>query len=140
MVRLPSTIPKDDVFHLLQNARRRAVLRYLLDEANQGPFVMREVAEEVAAWEYDIPIHQLSADQRKRVYIALYQAHLPKLDNYDIIEYDQKRGSIEPTPLIQVVVPYLEDSLHSDSTTLTPPEDTASPSDLSATVRTILSR
>jgi hypothetical protein len=107
-------ITKDDAFHLLQNARRRAVLRHLLEHEDTERFVMRDVAEEVAAWEHDTTVQQLVSDERQRVYIALYQSHLPKLDEHDIIDYNQSRGVIEPKPLIAAVEPYLEEGLHAD--------------------------
>lgn len=104
-------ISKDDAFHILQNPRRRAVLRYFL-ESEEDRFVMGDIAEEVAAWEHDTTVSQLDSDQRQRVYISLYQSHLPKLDDHGVIEYDQARGTVVPTPLVQVFEPYVEDGLH----------------------------
>lgn len=105
-------IPKDDAFHLLQNERRRAVMRYLLDHPDQDQFRMRTLAEEVAAWEHNTTVRELAADQRQRVYIGLYQSHLPKLDDYGVIKYDQARGTVEATPLLAVFQPYVGDGLH----------------------------
>lgn len=106
-------IEKNDAFHLLQVSRRRAVLRYLLEQDAES-FVMRDVAEAVAAWENDTTVRNLSSDERKRVYIALYQNHLPKLDGMDVIEYDQRRGQIEPRPALQLLAPYLDEGLDAD--------------------------
>lgn len=106
-------IGKNDVFHLLQVSRRRAVLRYLLAE-DAASFVMRDIAEAVAAWENDTTVRKISSAERKRVYIALYQNHLPVLDEMDIIEYDQRRGRIEPRPAIQLLARYLDEGLDAD--------------------------
>lgn len=114
-------ISKDDAFHILQNARRRAVLRYLA-EHDEAKFVMRDIAEEVAAWEHDTTVQQLVSDERQRVYIALYQSHLPKLDEHGIIEYNQSRGIVEPTELTAAFEPYLDDGLHADSDLTVTPE------------------
>jgi hypothetical protein len=103
----PISIDKDDLFHLLQNGRRRAVLRYFAANPDQETYDMRTLAEEIAAWENGIPVAQLSSDQRQRVYIALYQSHLPKLDDYGVIEYNQPRGIVKPTPLTALFGPYL---------------------------------
>lgn len=111
----PQTIAKDDAFHLLQNARWRAVLRYLLAHDDQERFRMRDLAEEVAAWEHDTTVRQLTSDERQRVYIGLYQSHLPKLDEYGVIRYNQSRGVVEPTPLLGVLATFLEDGLHADT-------------------------
>jgi hypothetical protein len=124
-----TSIEKDDAFHILQNSRRRAVLRYLLDHDEEERFVMRDLAEEVAAWEHDTTVQQLVSDERQRVYIALYQSHLPKLDDHDVIEYNQSRGVVEPTGLIEVFEPYLEESLHADTDLAVDGTDTHEESD-----------
>lgn len=108
-------LSKDDTFHILQNPRRRAVLRYLLDRDQSRQCQMRDVAEAVAAWENDTTTRQLTSDERQRVYIALYQSHLPKLDSYGVIRYDQARGHVEPNPLIGVFEPFLDAGLQSDT-------------------------
>lgn len=118
----PRSIPKDDAFNLLQNARRRAVLRYLLEHPDHGAVRMRDLAEEIAAWEHDTTVRQLEFEQRQRVYIALYKYHLPKLDEHGVIRYNQSRGVVEPTPLLDVLAPFLEDGLHADTQAFTPPD------------------
>ena len=101
-----SSLTTDDVFHLLQNERRRNVLRYLRD--TDGQVRMRDVAEQVAAWEHNTTVEGLSSDQRQRVYIPLYQSHLPKLDKAGLIEYQQNRGIVERLPLADQVDHYLD--------------------------------
>ena len=101
-----AAIPEDDLFHLLQNERRRNVLRYL--RGRDESVRMRDVAEQVAAWEHGTTVEQLSSDQRQRVYISLYQSHLDTLDDAGVIDYNQSRGIITPTPLIDDVVRYLD--------------------------------
>lgn len=100
------SLAKDDIFHILQNERRRQVLRHL--QGVDGTVEMREIAEKIAAWENDTTVANLYSDQRQRVYIALYQSHLPKLDDLGVINYNQSRGTIEPTPLIDDVTKYLD--------------------------------
>ena len=104
----PEEISKDDLFHVLQNDRRRRVLAYLTHHADDGPFEMRTIAEQVAAWEHDTTVRQLMSDQRQRVYIALYQSHLPKLDEVGLIDYNQSRGIVDPTHLLDTVDQYVE--------------------------------
>ncbi len=84
---------KDDIFHLLQTQRRRDVLRYL--QGRDGPIELRDLAEQVAAWEQETPIESLTSSERQRVYISLYQTHLPKLDEHEIVEYNKDRGLVE---------------------------------------------
>ena len=96
----------DDVFHLLQTTRRRDTMRYLHD--HDSPVRMRDLAEQVAAWENDTTVEGLSSTQRQRVYIPLYQTHLPKLDEAGVIEYEQSRGVVEATELADVLYAYID--------------------------------
>lgn len=112
-------IKKDDLFHLLQNPRRRAVLRHLLEHDDRDQFTLRDVSEQVAAWEHDTTVRDLTSKERQRVYIALYQSHLPKLDDLGVVSYDQSRGTVEPTSLVKVFQPYLGGGLHADTEELT---------------------
>jgi hypothetical protein len=107
-------ISTDIGFHLLQNSRRRAVLRYLLDHTGEVATI-RAVAEQVAAWETETPVARLTGATRQRVHIALYQCHLPKLAETGVIEYNRERGSLVATPLVRVFAPYLDAEFHPDA-------------------------
>lgn len=98
---------KDVIFALLKNSRRRQVIQYI---SNAGRTVTTaELAEHIALIENDIDIAQLNSRQRKRVYVALYQTHLPKLDTEDIIQYDASRGRVTLTKNIESLQKYLDD-------------------------------
>ncbi len=101
-----SAFSKDEIFHLLQNERRRMVLRYL--RGTDEPVRMRDIAEQVAAWEHETTVKELTSTQRQRVYIPLYQSHLSKLDQAGIIDYQQNRGIVERKPLADQVDQYLQ--------------------------------
>jgi hypothetical protein len=102
----PEPLSRDKIFHILQTQRRRYALRYL--KGTDGPVEMRDVAEQVAAWENDTTLQALTSDERQRVYIALYQSHLPKLESEGIIEYEKSRGIVERGPLADQFDPYLD--------------------------------
>lgn len=106
-----SRLPKDELFHLLQNERRRRALQYILDRGDTVD--MREIAERLAAIENDVDVVELTSAQRKRVYVSLYQCHLPKLDEAAVIDYNKDRGRIAPTRRIAQLEPYL--SVDTDS-------------------------
>ncbi|UWG46460.1 putative trancriptional regulator, ArsR family [Halanaeroarchaeum sp. HSR-CO] len=97
---------EDDLFEILSNRRRRYVV-HALEQADE-PMQIGEVAERVAAWEYDVDESELSYDERKRVYTALQQSHLPKMDDIGIVEYDKNRGTIEPQPGLAEVDVYID--------------------------------
>lgn len=110
----------DRMFHLLQNERRRLTLEYLQD--TEGVVDMRDIVENVAAVEYDTEVEQLSSTERQRVYIALYQSHLPKLADSGVIEYDQSRGWVKRTELADALDPYLTAERSADESQ---PEETS---------------
>ncbi|WP_205427170.1 hypothetical protein [Halorussus sp. MSC15.2] len=99
-------LSRDLVFDVLKNRRRRYALHYLrrADDSVQ----LSELAEQVAAWENDITVDAISAAERKRVYTALYQSHLPKLDDAGIVEYNQNRGIVELSDAAEQLDVYLD--------------------------------
>ncbi|MGM0684006.1 MAG: DUF7344 domain-containing protein [Halobacteriota archaeon] len=86
------TLTQTDVFDVLKNERRRAVIRYLHD--HDGSADLSEIAEHIAAGENDTPVRQLTSQERKRVRIALYQCHLPRMDALGVVEFDKHRGTV----------------------------------------------
>ncbi len=103
-------LSKDVIFELLKNRRRREVLAYLLEA--EETVTLGELAEQIAAWENDTEVAALSSDQRKRVYVALYQTHLPKMDDAGIVEYDQDRGLISLADNADLLMMYLDTDTH----------------------------
>jgi hypothetical protein len=101
-----SDLTKGEIFDLLKNRRRRTVIRYLRE--NDGYAELNDLAEYIAAKENDIEIRQLSSDQRKRVYIGLYQCHLPKMDSLGVIDYNKDRGNIELQASVSQLLEYMD--------------------------------
>lgn len=85
----------DLVFEILSNTRRRMLLYYL--RQHDGSATVRELAEQIAALENDVAVEDLGRQQRKRVYVSLYQTHVPKLEEAGIIEYDDAEGEVRLT-------------------------------------------
>ena len=101
-----SDLDKGEIFDLLKNSRRRSTIQYLRD--NGGSAELKDVAEHIAAEENDTTVRQLSSDQRKRVYIGLYQCHLPKMDKLGVVEYDKNRGTIKLQESVTQLLPYVD--------------------------------
>ncbi|WP_180842009.1 DUF7344 domain-containing protein [Natrinema zhouii] len=99
-------LSKDEIFHLLQASRRRDIIAHLLD--NERPIKMGDLVEIISAEEHETTVAELTSTQRQRVYIPLYQEHLPKLDKKGIVEYNQQRGIVRPTDRLEVFRPHLE--------------------------------
>lgn len=100
------SLSKDDIYSMLSNRRRRLVLNYLRETAEEVS--VRELSREVAAMENGIEREELTYKQRKRVYTSLHQTHLPKLDDVGVIVYDRDRGNISLTPLATELGSFLD--------------------------------
>jgi len=80
---------KNTLFSVLSSHRRRYVL-YACNQAD-GETTLSDVAEQVAAWEYDKPIAEITSTERKRVYTSIQQHHLSKLEEAGLITVDGDR-------------------------------------------------
>lgn len=97
----------DDVFDVLANRRRRFVLNFLLRE--ERPVTIQELSQAVAEWEFDAEAEELTDQQQKRIYVALYQTHVPKLADLGIVEYDPDTNLVELTDTATQLRPYVEE-------------------------------
>ncbi|WP_459195031.1 DUF7344 domain-containing protein [Halosimplex sp. J119] len=99
-------LSKGEIFDVLQNQRRRYVLEYLkrFDE----PVELSDLARQVAAWEYQTPVEEVTNDQKKRVYTTLQQTHLGKMEDAGIVEYDTDQNLVRRTPYTEELTVYLE--------------------------------
>jgi hypothetical protein len=94
-------LSQDLIFDILSSPRRRYVLYYL--RTHGGRAEVTELAKQVAAWEYETDPADLDSQQQKRVYVSLYQTHLPKLSDVGVIEYDTDAGVVELTDRVRDV-------------------------------------
>jgi len=105
---LRADVDVDELFEMLSNDRRRRVLRYITSPGTSEAVTLRSLAGHIAALENEIPEHQLGSQQRKRVYIALYQCHLPRMDDAGILEFEKTPGIARQTPGTTVASNVLE--------------------------------
>lgn len=76
----------DVVFDLLASSRRRLLLRLLLE--HDGAVPLRQLSREIAGHELGTASAAVDSDEIQRVYISLYQTHVPALEQHGIVEYD----------------------------------------------------
>lgn len=62
---------------------------------------LNDLSRELAAWENDVDQDELTDQQVKRIYVSLYQTHIPKLSEAGVVSYDQETGEVS-----------LEDTVH----------------------------
>lgn len=100
------SLPLDQVFGILKNQRRRRVLEFLYEAG--GQVSLSDVAEQIAAWENDKDVRQISSSERKRVYVGLYQCHLPKMDDAGVVSFNKPRGTMTLGENADTVYQYLD--------------------------------
>lgn len=86
------SLTRETIYDVLSNQRRRYTLHYLAQ--NDGEVTLRDLSVQVSAWEGDIPPTAVTWQQRKNVYTALQQVHLPRMDEMGIVDFDTDRGEI----------------------------------------------
>ncbi len=122
-------ISKDTQFGMLKNRRRRDILCYLRE--NDGESTLSDLAEFIAAKENGVERRLLSSDERKRVYIGLYQCHLPKMDDARVINFDKRSGGVTLRPEADQLFTYIDGADGSDGNeSPTDQDDSASPPEL----------
>ena len=77
---------RGEIFSLLSNHRRRYTIHFC--KMSDEPVTLSDLAEQVAAWEQEKEIEELTSAERKRVYTSLQQTHLPTLADANMIDYD----------------------------------------------------
>jgi hypothetical protein len=101
----PAAPTEQEVFDILSNRRRRYALYAL---SNDDTATIGSLAERIAAWENGCPVEEVTSTERKRVYTALQQSHLPKLERTGLISFDHDTGRVHPTDTVGEMDIYLE--------------------------------
>ncbi|ADQ68243.1 hypothetical protein C499_14975 [Halogeometricum borinquense DSM 11551] len=111
-------ISRDDAFRLLQDERRRAVLRFLRAEENSDPTPLSTLTSFVAGVAHrDGSDGDDSGDTggtpdakaQDRARVSLHHSHLPMLEEYGVVKYDSEDETVEPKPLLAALTPFLAD-------------------------------
>jgi hypothetical protein len=84
----------DELFEALRTERRRRVVRTIAD---LGSVELGDLSEIIASQENDCAVAEVTTQQRKRVYVSLYQTHIPKLDDLGVVEAPEGDEPIEST-------------------------------------------
>lgn len=99
-------LPLDVIFDILKNHRRRLVIRYLSEIS--ATTTLSDLAEHIAARENDKSEDALTSAERKRVYVCLYQCHLPKMNDAGLLEFEPDRGTVELADNVESFTRFLD--------------------------------
>ncbi|ELY49057.1 DUF7344 domain-containing protein [Natronorubrum bangense] len=103
---LDGSIPRVAAQRVLDNDRRREVLRCLLTE--EGPLEVRTLVARIADTEHDPTAVTPLLDLRQRIHVSLCQTHLPLLEKHHILTYDRDHGHVFPDVALPVFESVLE--------------------------------
>ncbi|WP_436346887.1 DUF7344 domain-containing protein [Natronorubrum sp. FCH18a] len=108
------SLAESEVFHILGNDRRRAIVQLLAQESGQVD--VSDIASEIAASETDTT--PVPNNLYKSVYVSLQQTHLPQLQEDAVIEYDSDAKTIQRGPNFDDVLQYIDGHGETESTAL----------------------
>ncbi|SIR20484.1 hypothetical protein SAMN05421858_1818 [Haladaptatus litoreus] len=67
-------------------------------------WTLTELATKVRAWELEVPKSEVPEREVELTYASLHHAHIPKLVDHEVIEYDDKTETISPGTNAEQVV------------------------------------
>jgi hypothetical protein len=100
-------LSRDEIFEMLSNRRRRYAL-HCLQQRTERVVELGDISEQVAAWETDQRVPDVSRQERKRVYTSLQQFHLPKMEEKGVVEFDTGESVVELGDAASDIDIYLE--------------------------------
>jgi hypothetical protein len=106
-------LSEDDLFDVLSNRRRRYVIEIL--EGRTQALELGTMATRIAARENSIEESAVSREERKRVYTALQQSHLPKMDAAGLVDFDKQQATITPMPPLDAAGGYLTETRQTET-------------------------
>ncbi|WP_338738543.1 DUF7504 family protein [Haloplanus salilacus] len=108
----PETVPIpysfDQTLDLISDARRRTLLYWLKDRGS-GTVAFDDIVEAVVTRETSIPARE-APESRDSVRVSLAHAHLPKLADLGIVEYDPDGATVQyhGNPALESFLRYVE--------------------------------
>lgn len=93
------------MFEALAHERRRYLLYTLFEKEEWS---LQELSRKVAAWENNCPIDDVPKTGSEHVYASLYHAHVPKLTDLGIVEFDPSEETIIKGPTAEQTLDVLE--------------------------------
>lgn len=85
--------PERVVAEAINNTRRRYALYYL--HKQNGPVELPKLVRQVASWENYCQPEEVPVAQRKSVYSALHQTHLPYLEERGLVAFDHETNEVK---------------------------------------------
>ena len=101
-----SELSRNELFDLLSNRRRRFVLHAL--KRMEEPVELTELSTYVAAWEMEMEPEEIDSEDRRSVHVTLRRTHLPKLDEKNVIQFNESENTIRSADLLDDIEVHIE--------------------------------
>lgn len=85
----------DALLRSLGHSRRRHLLHALHEK---GELTLSDLAARIVSWEEDVPLEAVDEEDLERASIALYHAHVPKLESEGIVDFDRSSRTVSLGP------------------------------------------
>jgi len=99
-------LSEDEIFELLSNRRRRFVVHAL--KRAEEPVDLTDLSVRVTAWEHGVDPEEVQYEDRRNVYTTLRRAHLPKLEEKEVVTVDEDTNHVAATPQLEELDFYVE--------------------------------
>lgn len=103
----PIPVTEDELFDLLADSRRRAVIGQIADLESTESTTKHHLAREIAADETHMPADRLPEERIQVVAAELSRTHLPILDEADIVSWNDRTEAVSPGRSIEPIAEWL---------------------------------
>lgn len=102
----------DLVLDLCRNRHCQIILGIFADQ--QRTLTRADLVKTIVKYDHQVPLHQMSEAELKEVHILLHHKHIPKMKEAGLVEYNRETTRVEPTEMLDEVVPHVTDILEID--------------------------
>jgi hypothetical protein len=99
---MPHELNTPEIFALLAKRQRRLLLQLLQESST--PVTLTELANRIGNEEYDTP----SAEDLRSIQLRLHHVHLPKLENADVVAYNEETRTVHVARNFRPLIRFLE--------------------------------
>ena len=92
---MKNSTPVSDLYNVLSNPLRRALLEYF-HASDEKTASLEDLVSHVRQYSFDA--RSVRSDDASFVRTQLHHVHLPKLDEHDVIEYDPRSSTVRYRP------------------------------------------
>ena len=102
----------DTVLEMCQDQHRRIVLAVLATEKRS--LTVNDLVTTIVRHNHHASSSEIPEDELLRIRLALHHVHIPKLEDLSLVDYDQERQLVDPTPQFESLQPQLSAIINVD--------------------------